>query len=89
MIKGLTAALAASLIIAAIIMLILNFFEIIAQFAIILGIGFIFAAIILFVLFFFIFGVILFVALFYYLAEKKPNIQPGDYKLEEEKGKNE
>jgi hypothetical protein len=29
------------------------------------------------------------VAFFYYFTIKKPNIMPGEYKLEEEKGKNE
>jgi len=89
MIKGLSAALLASLLIAVIIVLILNFFDAIAQFALLIGINFMIAAIILFVLFFIVLGVIFFIALFYFLAEKTPKIQPGEYKLEDEKGKNE
>ena len=30
---------------------------------------------------------VMFVALFYYLAAKKPKVEPGEYKLEEAKGK--
>ena len=31
----------------------------------------------------------MFIALFYYLVAKKPKVEPGEYKLEEAKGKKE
>ena len=30
---------------------------------------------------------VMFIALFYYLVAKKPKVEPGEYKLEESKGK--
>ena len=55
--------------------------------AIILG-GILAGFIILFIIIFVI-ALIAFFALFYYMAEKKPTVEPGNYKLGEEKGKNE
>lgn len=92
MIKGLAAALLAALIVAAIILGIFHFFGvligILEWFVAILVPSIIIAAIILFIIIFF-FAIIVFFALFYFLAEKKPSIKPGEYKLEDEKGKNE
>lgn len=45
------------------------------------------AAIIVFIVIF-VFAVIVFFALFYYLAEKSPQVEPGEYTLEDQKGKN-
>jgi len=88
MIKGLFAALLAAIIVAAIILGIFHFLGVIVWFVGILAVGLIIAAIILFVVIF-VFFIIVFFALFYYLAEKKPTVKAGEYKLEEEKGKNE
>ena len=90
MIKGLASALLGALVVAAIIagIIYLFFSGILLS---ILGFavgGLIVAAIILFAIVF-IFALIVFFALFYYMAEKKPEVTPGEYKLEEEKGKNE
>lgn len=59
--------------------LIYSFLEIIAG-------GVMIAVIIMFLLVFII-SAFTFFAMIYYMAEKKPTITPGDYKLEEEKGK--
>ena len=50
--------------------------------------GVIAATIILFIIIFF-FALILIFALFYYISEKKTEIKPGEYKIEQEKGKTE
>jgi membrane protein implicated in regulation of membrane protease activity len=45
------------------------------------------AAIIVFIVIFVV-AVIVFFALFYYLAEKSPQVEPGEYTLKDQKGKN-
>ena len=90
MIKGLVSALLSALLVAAIIsgIVYLFFSGILLS---ILGFvidGLLVAVIILFSIVF-IFTLIAFFALFYYMAEKKPEVTQGEYKLEEEKGKNE
>jgi hypothetical protein len=88
MIRGLLSVILAALIVALIILGIFHFAGLILWLAGILVVGVIIAAVILFIVIL-VFAVIVFFALFYYMAEKKPEITPGDYKLEEEKGKNE
>jgi len=90
MIKGLLSALFGALLVAAVIAGIAYLFfsgMLLSILGFVAG-GLIVAAIILFGIVF-IFAIIIFFALFYYMAEKKPEITPGEYKLEEEKGKNE
>ena len=90
MIKGLLSALFGSLLVAAVIAGIAYLFfsgMLLSILGFVAG-GLIVAAIILFGIVF-IFAIIIFFALFYYMAEKKPEVTPGEYKLEEEKGKNE
>jgi len=90
MIKGLVSALFGALVVAAIIAgIVYLFFNgiLLSIFGFVVG-GLIVAAIILFAIVF-IFALVVFFALFYYMAEKKPEVIPGDYKLDEEKGKGE
>ncbi|MCK5030340.1 MAG: hypothetical protein KAR64_02640 [Thermoplasmatales archaeon] len=90
MIKGLLSALFGALLVAAVIAGIVYLFfsgMLLSILGFVAG-GLIVAAIILFGIVF-IFAIIIFFALFYYMAEKKPEVTPGEYKLEEEKGKNE
>jgi hypothetical protein len=90
MIKGIIAALLGALIVAGIIVGVIYLFfsgVLLWLFGFIIE-GLIAAAIILFIIVF-AFALIVFLALFYYMAEKTPEITPGEYKLEEEKGKNE
>jgi len=90
MIKGLLSALFGALLVAAVIAGIAYLFfsgMLLSILGFVAG-GLIVAAIILFGIVF-IFAIIIFFALFYYMAEKKPEVTPGEYKLEEEKGKNE
>ncbi|RLF61869.1 MAG: hypothetical protein DRN16_03040 [Thermoplasmata archaeon] len=86
--KGVASAILAARISAAVPLLIFHFAGIIAWVALTLTVGVIIAAIIMFIIMA-IFFFIVFFALFYYLAEKKPKIEPGEYKLEESKGKGE
>jgi phosphotransferase system glucose/maltose/N-acetylglucosamine-specific IIC component len=89
MIKGLLSALFGALLVAAVIAGIVYLFfsgMLLSILGFVAG-GLIVAAIILFGIVF-IFAIIIFFALFYYMAEKKPEVTPGEYKLEEEKGKN-
>jgi len=88
MIKGIASAILAAITFAAILLLLFHFAGIIAWIALTLTVGVIIAAIIMFIIMA-IFLFIVFFALFYYLAEKKPKIEPGEYKLEESKGKGE
>lgn len=92
MIKGLAAAFLAALIVAGLILGVFHFagilLGILEWLAGILLVGMIFVVVILFAIIF-IFAIIVFFALFYYLAEKKPVVEPSQYKLDEEKGKNE
>ena len=90
MIKGIAAAILGAFLIGIIVLGILwlifsGFILWIAGF--VLG-SIIIAGIIVFMVIF-IFAVIAFFALFYYLAEKSPEVRAGEYKLEDEKGKNE
>ena len=90
MIKGLLSALFGALLVAVVIAGIVYLFfsgMLLSILGFVAG-GLIVAAIILFGIVF-IFAIIIFFALFYYMAEKKPEVTPGEYKLEEEKGKNE
>ncbi|MCK4347907.1 MAG: hypothetical protein KAW47_04750 [Thermoplasmatales archaeon] len=90
MIKGLVSALFGALVVAAIIAGIVYLFfsgMLLSILGFVAG-GLIVAVIILFAIVF-IFALIVFFALFYYMAEKKPEVTPGEYTLEEEKGKNE
>jgi phosphotransferase system glucose/maltose/N-acetylglucosamine-specific IIC component len=90
MIKRLVSALFGALVVAAVISgIVYLFFSgiLVSILGFVIG-GLLVAAMVLFAIVF-IFALILFFALFYYLAEKKPEVTPGEYKLEEEKGKNE
>ena len=90
MIKGLVSALFGALVVAATIAgIVYLFFSgiLLSILGFVVG-GLIVAAMILFAIVF-IFALIVFFTLFYYMAEKKPEVKPGEYKLEEEKGKNE
>jgi phosphotransferase system glucose/maltose/N-acetylglucosamine-specific IIC component len=85
-IKGTVSALFAALLVAAFVLVILHFSGSLLWLAENLIIGIIFAAILLFIAIF-IFAIIVFLALFYFIAEKKPEETPGEYRLDEEKGK--
>ncbi len=88
MIKGFLAIIAAAILITLIVFGLFYFIGIIAWLAAVLVVGAIIAAVIIaFVVF--VIAVVLFFAVFYYLAEKKPTIEPGEYRLEEGKGKHE
>jgi amino acid transporter len=90
MIKGLVSAFFGALVFATIIVgIVYLFFSgiLLSILGLVVG-GLIVAAVILFFIVF-ILALIIFFALFYYMAEKKPEVMPGEYKLEEEKGKNE
>ena len=84
MIKGILAALLGALVVAAIIAgIIYLFFS-----GLLLWLfGFIVAGVLAAAVF--VIALIVLFALFYYMAEKKPEVKPGEYKLEEEMGKNE
>ncbi len=89
MIKGIIAAVLAAFILAgAVVGIISLFFSglLLAIFGFIAA-TIVFAAILLFIIIF-VFALILFFALFYFMAEKKPEVKPGNYSLNEEKGKN-
>ena len=90
MIKGLTAAFTGAIIVGLIVLGIIYIFFIglIEWLATIFLVGILIGAIIMFFIIFIII-LITFFAFFYYIAEKKPEIKPGEYKLENEKGKNE
>jgi hypothetical protein len=90
MIKGVAAAFAGAIIVGLLVLGIIYIFFIglIEWLAAILFVGILIGAIIMFFIVFIIF-LIMFFAFFYYLAEKKPEIKPGHYKLEDEKGKHE
>jgi len=83
--KGLTLALLGALFIAILLMGFVYFLDVILGLAIFIGLGIIIGMIIIGIVVF----VIMFAALFYYLAVKKPKIEPGEYKLEEAKGNEE
>lgn len=91
MIKGLVSALLGALLVAGLIAGLLWLFAsgfLLAIFGFI-GVGLVVAAILMFIICF-VFALLVFFVLFYYMAEKKPTIQTsGNYKLEDEKGKNE
>ena len=90
MIKGIAAAILGALLVGVVVLgvLWLVFSGLILCVAgFVLG-SIIIAGIIVFVIIF-VFAVVAFFALFYYLAEKTPNVEPGDYKLKDQKGKNE
>ena len=88
MIKGVVSSILGALFVSIIILVILHFAGVILWLAGLLVAGVIIAAIVLFIILF-IFAILVFLALFYYIAEKKPEIKPGEYTLKEEKGKNE
>ncbi len=89
MIKGIVAAVLAALILAGVIVGIIGLFF---SGALMVIFGFIattiIIAIILLFIVVFVFALIVFFALFYFMAEKKPEVKPGNYSLKEEKGKN-
>lgn len=58
-----------------------------ALFGFLLG-GLVIAAVLFFVIVF-LFAVVVFFALLYFLAEKKPEVTPGEYDLTQEQGKHE
>lgn len=87
MIKGLLSSILGAVFVSMIILVILHFAGVILWLAGMLVAGVIIAAIVLFIILF-IFAIVAFLALFYYVAEKKPEISPGEYTLKEEKGKN-
>jgi len=90
MIKGIVAAIFGALLVAAIIVGLIWLVAsgvFLAIFGFIVG-AVVIAAILMFFLIF-LFAVIIFFAVFYYMAEKSPTVTPGEYKLSEEKGKNE
>jgi phosphotransferase system glucose/maltose/N-acetylglucosamine-specific IIC component len=89
MIKGIIAAVLAAFVLAAAIVGIISLFfsgMLLAMFGFIAATIFL-AAILLFIIIF-VFALIVFFALFYFMAEKKPEIKPGNYSLNEEKEKN-
>ena len=90
MIKGFAAALAGAIVASLIVvgLIYLFFTGILAWIIGIFTVGMFIAVAIIFVITFIIF-LLMFFAFFYYLAEKKPEIKPGEYKLDQEKGKNE
>lgn len=90
MIKGIAAIILGSLLLALAVVGIfyLLFTGILLWIAAFFAGAFIIAALILFVLAFLL-CILMFFAFFYYLAEKKPVVTPGQYRLDEEKGKNE
>ena len=59
------------------------FLDIILGIAIFIGLGIIIGMILIGIIVF----LLMFGALFYYLVAKKPKVEPGEYKLEEAKGK--
>ncbi len=81
--KGLSLAILGALIVAILIMCFVYFLDVILGLAIFIGIGIIIGLVLLG---FFVF-IVMFIALFYYLSVKKPKVEPGEYKLEEVKGK--
>lgn len=81
--KGLALALLGGLVAAILIMVFVYFLDVILGLAFFIGIGIIIGMIIIGIVVF----VVMFVAFFYYLAAKKPKVEPGEYKLEEAKGK--
>ena len=88
MIKGILSAIIGAVIISALILGLLYFLGFIILIAKLFMIGLTYAVVIVFLLLFVFFLVSLFL-LFYYMAEKKPTVTPGEYKLEMEKGKGE
>ena len=87
MIKGVLSSILGALFVSIILLVILHFAGAILWLAGMIVAGVIIAAIVLFIVLF-IFTIVVFLALFYYVAEKKPDIKPGEYTLKEEKGKN-
>ena len=87
MIKGFLSAIIGSIIIAALILGLFYFIGIIVLIAGFFLIGLVYTIVIVFILLFVFFLISLFL-LFYYMAEKKPMVKPGEYKLDMEKGKN-
>lgn len=89
MMKGIIAAVLAAFILAgAVVGIIALFFS--GALMVIFGFiaaTIILAAILLFIIIF-VFALIVFFALFYFMAEKKPVVKPGNYSLDDEKGKN-
>jgi hypothetical protein len=81
--KGLSLAILGALIVAILIMCFVYFLDVILGLTIFIGIGIIIGLVLLG---FFVF-IVMFIALFYYLAVKKSMVEPGEYKLEEVKGK--
>ena len=88
MIKGLAAAFAGAIIVGLLVLGIIYIFFIglIEWLAAIFFVGLLIGAIIMFFIIFII-VLITFFAFFYYVAEKKPEIKHGEYKLEDEKDK--
>ena len=86
MIKGILSVFIVSIFIALVSFFVFYFAGIIIWFSGILFVGIMIGTLILFFIVF-IFALIVFFALFYYLAEKKPEIKPGEYLLKDEKGK--
>ena len=81
--KGVSLAILGALIVAIIIMSFVYFIDVLFGLAIFIGVGFIIGLILLgFIVF-----IVMFLALFYYLVIKKPKVEPGEYKLEDIKGK--
>jgi hypothetical protein len=81
--KGWSFALIGALVFAVLIMGFVYFLEVIIGLAIFIGIGLILGIIVIGIIVF----IVMFIAFFYYFAVKKPRVEPGDYKLEEAKGK--
>ena len=74
-----------AIVIALIAFVFVYYFWVILGITILIGLGIIIIMILIPIIFF----VISFIALFYYMAAKKPKIEPGQYSLEQEKGKGE
>jgi hypothetical protein len=72
-----------ALIVAIVIMGFVYTLDVILVIAIFIGLGIIIGMVLIGIIVF----LLIFVALFYYLIAKKPKVEPGEYKLEEAKGK--
>jgi len=81
--KGIAYAILGAIILSAIVAGFIYFLDVILGIAILIGLGVLFALIIIPIIVF----LVSFIALFYYMAAKNPKIEPGNYTLGEVKGK--
>ncbi len=88
MLKGIAGMLLGTLVTVAIILGVLYFFNVFAIIAAALALSILVIAVIIGVAVF-LFVIFAFFMLFYYLAEKTPEVTPGNYTLDQQKGKHE